>query len=166
MSRRTWLRAAVGVLGLAALLVTALGGSAGDGLTEQQAVALARAQAQAMSPTPVSLISVSSGRLGAFETGNYEVDHEVWAVSFSGTFMEASCGPPGPSPSCPCPNTSIGIFLDVSAGAFVVAEMPAPGQSDVCHGGSTGSASPATAAVASNPAPGPAAPEATAHSPG
>ena len=99
------------------------------GLTEEQAVALATTQAQAMSSTPVAILRVETGLLGAFETGTYDVGRHVWAVSFRGTFPAVSCGPaplPGTTPHpCPPPNTSMALFLDYSSGSFVMSETPA-----------------------------------------
>lgn len=128
-----------GLLATLILVVSALacacGGSAHDpiggsahGLTEQQAVMMAATSAQGMSSSPVTFVSATSGRLGTFETGDFDPDHQVWAVTFRGTFPPPSCGPAGPPHPCPSPNISVGIFLDYASGAFVTAEAPAPGQ--------------------------------------
>ena len=89
---------------------------------------MATTRAEGLSSAPVMFVSAASGRLGDFETGASDPDHQVWAVTFHGTFMPPSCGPAGPPPHpCPSPNTSLRMFLDYASGAFVMAEEPAPG---------------------------------------
>lgn len=89
---------------------------------------MATSRAQELSSTPVSFVSAASGQLGNLETGSSDPNHQVWAVTFDGTFTSPSCGPSGPAPSsCPSPNGSLRVFLDYASGAFVMAEEPAPG---------------------------------------
>jgi len=97
------------------------------GLTQQQAVTMATTQARGVSSAPVTFISAASGRLGAFDTNAVDPGHQVWAVTFDGTFKPPSCGPAGPPHPCPSQNTSLRMFLDYVSGAFVIAEEPAPG---------------------------------------
>jgi len=57
----------------------------------------------------------------------------VWAVSLTGVFEPVSCGPamtppatPGP---CPSPQTTELVLINASTGAFIMGELPDPGES-------------------------------------
>jgi hypothetical protein len=50
----------------------------------------------------------------------------VWAITFSGTFPPASCGPapsPGQQPRCPSPNHTETVVIDYFSGEFIMAEI-------------------------------------------
>lgn len=125
-------------LGVAAAAVCALvacGSTGGaQGITQTQAVTLARGTAQPMSVTPVVVVSATSGQLSTLMPNPPPTlghpSREVWAVFFSGTF-QGSCGgapvPPQSPHPCPPPNTSVRVLLDYVSGAFIVATTPADG---------------------------------------
>ena len=98
------------------------------GISQSQAIEIARQQAQAASSTTVALMSVKTGPFRDFRGGTTDAvapgDTEVWAIDFSGTF-QSSGGPPCPSGE-PCDRPAsldhrITVILDYSTGAFIMA---------------------------------------------
>jgi hypothetical protein len=93
------------------------------GLTHAQASAAAREAIHAGSATerwalPGPFLFFRGGSTGAVSPGQ----RMVWAVSFSGTFPPASCGPVTSQPhQCPPPDHTVTVIVDYVSGAFIEA---------------------------------------------
>ncbi len=103
---------------------------ANAGISESQAIEVARQQAQVQSSTTVGLMQVKAGKFRDFRGGSTDAvapgDTKVWAITFSGTFM-GSGGPACPSAEA-CDRTvtynhTITVILDYSSGAFIMASV-------------------------------------------
>lgn len=128
---RVGLGAMVGVSLLIGLCLMALEvGLPLGGLTRDQATSVA--VHQLTSTTPASAQLAVPGPLVLFRDGagaaaapKYRM---VWAITFSGTFPPASCGPPPPpgeQPHCPPPNHTETVVIDYFSGEFIMAEIRA-----------------------------------------
>jgi hypothetical protein len=119
----------LGVLLLILLLGILLGPPYG-GLS--QAAAEKIAMANTYSTTPAHVTIARPGHFSEFANGSQAVapDRWVWAISFSGTFPPASCGPkpiqPGLTAKCPAPQHSELVLIDYFNGDFISASVPSP----------------------------------------
>jgi hypothetical protein len=101
-----------------------------SGISQSQAIEMARHQAQVVSSSKVDFVGVKSGQFRDFRGGATDAvaagDTKVWAVTFSGTF-QSSGGPPCPSAE-PCDpqrrfDHSITVILDYQSGQFIMASI-------------------------------------------
>jgi hypothetical protein len=101
------------------------------GISQAQAIEIARQQAQAGSSTTVELKGVKAGPFRDFRGGASDAvapgDTKVWAITFSGTFR-GSGGPPLCPSGEPCDRPialdhTITVILDYSSGAFIMASV-------------------------------------------
>src|SRR5690349_17190467 len=98
------------------------------GISRSQAIAIA--ENRGFLPSDRQLSWAIPGPFTVFQGGGTsEVVppyHLVWAVTFSGTFAPASCGPfvPGKAPQCPPPNHTETVVLDYFDGTFIMAHSP------------------------------------------
>jgi hypothetical protein len=101
-----------------------------SGISESQAIEIARHQAQVMSSSTVEFVDVKTGQFRDFRGGATDAvapgGTKVWAVGYTGTF-QSSGGPPCPSaePCDPQPrfDHSITVILDYRSGRFIMASV-------------------------------------------
>ena len=127
---RTWLVIGSLLVVLAVLAVGRLLGAPDGGLSESDADKIALANAYSTTPAQVTI--ARPAHFSEFANGSQTVapDKWVWAVSITGTFPPASCGPkpiqPGRQASCPPPQHSELVLIDYFNGDFISASVPSP----------------------------------------
>ncbi len=108
-------------------------GSGHDGISREQAIAIAQREIQPDDPE-AALIAARSGRFDQFwypGSTDFSVPpaQRAWAVAFRGTFS-VSCGPPtlsGEQEHCPPPNTTMMVIINYRDGAFIEGASPVYG---------------------------------------
>ena len=101
--------------------------SPSSSVTESEALSVAFRNSA--STTPLRVLSVARTTFGAAmpTSAVAPADTPVWALTLSGTFPPASCGPAeATSHACAPPATSALVLVDATSGAWLSAETPAP----------------------------------------
>ena len=127
MVKRVAVAAAVVALLLVAPLAAVEAGAPLGGLTHEQAATAAR---EAIHEDQVTERWALPGPFLLFRAGSTDAvspwRRMVWAVSFSGTFQSASCGPaplPGQTAHCPSPGHTVNVIVDYVSGEFIQADF-------------------------------------------
>ena len=126
-----WLVLGISLLFVLAMLVVVRPlGPPDGGLSESEAVKIARSNTYSTTPAHVTI--ARPAHFSEFANGSQTVapDKWVWAISFTGTFPPASCGPkplqPGQNAQYPQPQHSELVLIDYFNGDFISASVPSP----------------------------------------
>ncbi len=96
------------------------------GISRDQAIRMASHQGMAQSTTPTEVSWAKAGPLSQFGRDPYSAPNRlVWAITFTGSFRWASCGPYNPNgpTRCPLPARHATVILDYFSGAFVTGSL-------------------------------------------